>query len=740
MVTGGPKTEVVLVGGGHSHVQLLRRLAMFPVPDLRLTVVLDTPIAIYSGMVPGFIAGQYRTDELEIDVVPLARRAGAQVILSPATSVEAAASLVHLKGRPPIRYDFASLDVGSMVAGLDVPGVREHALPGRPISRFVLEMEAFLDRDGGDAPGKRVRLVVVGAGAGGVEVAFTLRERLRSRGLDVDTTLIDGGSRILPGSPNPLVRRVECHATAREIKILCDTEVTRVGPGRVLAGSGEIEFDLLAWVTDAVGPSVLRRGDLPLGPRGFVRTRSTLQVVGYDNLFAVGDCATLEDYPETAKAGVFAVRQGPFLIDNLLAATHGGSLRTYRPQGEFLALLNLGDGAALGSKWGRSFEGRWVWRLKDWIDRRFVARFQVLDDDGSVRTDFPEMKGEQLMLCGGCAAKVGQSPLERALGRLGDSPPPADVLLGIGAGDDAAVFRTPRGDLVAATVDLFPAFTEDPFLVGRVAAFNALSDLLATGVEPRHALAIIAVPEEARPDEAEEILFQCLSGARSALDEVGVSLLGGHTTTSSKLMAGFAMDGLASGEASLLRLNELEPGHRLILTKPLGTGVMFHADMLGLLPGRWLSELLEAVQRSNVEALRVIREVGGRGVTDVTGFGLAGHLGEMVRSSRVAVEMSLSSVPVLSGALQLLRRGLRSTFHEQNEEGRQRLLVEDGFDEAELAILFDPQTAGGLLFGVDEGRAEEAVERLRTAGDATASVIGVVLEGGREGPRLAVRS
>jgi selenide,water dikinase len=141
-----PRKELVLVGGGHAHVQVLRRLAMAPPSATRVTVVVDTPVAVYSGMVPGFVAGQYRAEELEIDVLPLARRAGARVVMSPMTGLDPRLRLVLLEGRPPIPFDVASLDVGSTVAGLDTPGVREHALPTRPIGVFVRRVEETLAR------------------------------------------------------------------------------------------------------------------------------------------------------------------------------------------------------------------------------------------------------------------------------------------------------------------------------------------------------------------------------------------------------------------------------------------------------------------------------------------------------------------------------------------------------------------------------------------------------------------
>jgi selenide,water dikinase len=310
--------EVVLVGGGHAHVQVLRAFAADPLPNSRLTVLVDRPVALYSGMVPGFVAGQYRADELEIDVRPLARLARARFVETRAVRIDAANRRIEGEDQPPVRYDVASFNIGSTVPGLDVPGIREHALPARPIGVFVERVDEIVARARRHEPGTPFQVVVIGGGAGGVELAFTFHERLRREAeAQVRVSLVESGSRILAGYPTSLIRRVERRSAARGIAIHCNREVI------------------------------------------------------------AADCATLIDHPKTPKAGVYAVREGPYIATNIRASLAGRRLRAYRPQGDFLTLLNLGDGTALGTKWGRSFAGRWVMALKDRIDRRFMRRFQV---------------------------------------------------------------------------------------------------------------------------------------------------------------------------------------------------------------------------------------------------------------------------------------------------------------------------------------------------------------------------
>ena len=373
------KKDIVIVGGGHSHVHVLRAYAASPPPGCRLTVIVDTPTAVYSGMVPGYVAGQYIRDELEIDASALARRAGANVVIGRAVRVDPGRRLIEVAGCPEIPYDVASFNIGSTVAGLDLPGVREYAIPSRPIGLFVTRINEVLEGARRCERGRLFRLVVVGGGAAGVEIAFTLQHRLQGvTGSSIGVVLLDSGTQPLRGYPYSLVRRVARRAAQRGIEVRCDRAANRVEPGRVcLEGGDSIAYDALVWVTGAVSQDIFRNSGVAVDGRGFARVRSTLQFEEHDDLFGTGDCATLVDHPGLAKAGVYAVRQGTVVARNLRAALTGLPLRHYTPQRDFLSLLNLGDGRSVGAKWGFTIEGRWVMKLKDWIDRRFVRRYQL---------------------------------------------------------------------------------------------------------------------------------------------------------------------------------------------------------------------------------------------------------------------------------------------------------------------------------------------------------------------------
>jgi len=671
--------SVVLVGGGHSHVQVLRRWAMAPPKDLRLMVVLDRPIAVYSGMVPGFVAGDYTHTELEIDVVPLARRANAGVILSRAVDLDPVRGEIAVEGRPPLHYDLASIDVGSTVRGLDLPGVLEHALATRPIVDFVRKVDLRIEAL--SALGRAGRILVAGGCTAGSELAFV-------HGPEPDT------------------------------------------------GDEYFEADLVIWATGADPapfPARQTAACLPRDKQGFIEVRDSLQTVGFDDVFAAGDCARLVNHPWVPRAGVYAVRQGPVLERNLRARLEGRPLQSYRPQRNFLSILHLGDGRALATKWGRAVAGPGTLRLKDWIDRRFMKRFQVLDEFGAERPALVGLGGmnsndddEAEMACGGCAAKLGALPLEAALAALAPPPEDSSVVLGLEARDDVAATRDEAGRMTLHNVDVIRAFCDDPFLIGRVAASNALSDLYAKGGRPRYAQAIIGLPDHP-PALARDILYQALAGIRATLDRLDVTLLGGHTTIGDFLTVGLSVSGDGPREEQLLRQAGSRPGDDLLLTQPLGTGAVLAADMQGLARGDWIQSAYAVMLNPNRTASRLAREHKAHAATDVTGFGLAGHLLNLLDESGLIARIERQAVTLLPGARGLWDRGLRSTAHPANHAAFAPRVM--GASEADEGWLFDPQTSGGLLLAIAPERTQAISRAFREAGEPELVRIGCLVAG-----------
>ena len=732
--------DVVLVGAGHSHVTVLRMFGMKPIPGVRLTLISREVHTPYSGMLPGLIAGHYGFDDAHIDTGPLARFAGARLYQDEVVDLDLAGRRVICRRRPPVPYDLLSLNIGSTPNTADVPGASEHAIAVKPIDGFLRRFEALqarvLARKG------RAAVALVGAGAGGVELLLAVEHRLRQAvaraGFDasgLSFVLVSDVPDILPSFPAAFRARFHAVLAARGIAVITGAPVTRVEAGRlILAGYGPLAADEILWTTQAAPARWLAKAGLPLDAHGFLRVDQTLRVVGRDDVFAAGDTIAFSGR-ELPKSGVYAVRAGPALAENIRRTLTGRSLRRFRPQREALYLVSTGGRHAVGSRNGLVVEGDWVWRWKDWIDRRFMRKFNELPEMAPApAAALPPLADREAlkeisaiaMRCGGCGAKVGATVLSRALASI-EPAARADVVVGLDAPDDAALVDVGGEQLSLQTVDYFRAIVDDPYMLGKIAANHSLGDVYAMGGEPQTALAIATVPYGLE-SKVEADLSAMMAGANEVLREAGCALVGGHTSEGAELALGFAVNGLVPATAAL-RKGGLEPGDGLILTKPLGTGTLLAADMRGKAKARWVMAAIAHMIASNAKAAQILRQHGVHAATDVTGFGLIGHLIEMVRASDVDATLAIDRLPLLEGARETVARGIFSSLQPQNVRLRRAIRELATVAEHPLyPMLFDPQTSGGLLAAVPLAEAELCVAALRAAGYAAAEIIGFVAE------------
>jgi selenide,water dikinase len=349
--------DIVLIGGGHSHVGVLHMFAMKPLPGVRLTVICTDTDTPYSGMLPGYIAGHYAFDEVHIDLRRLAAFAGARYYLDEVIGIDRASRRVLCRHRPPVPYDALSINIGSTPQLAQVAGAGEHALPVKPIRRFNERWLALLERVC-QQPGA-MTLALVGAGAGGVELTLAMQYRLRREwvalGRDPDELhfhLFSADPQIL-STHNARVRDAfDRELAARGVVVHRGAKVTQVSAGRLQTDSGEVlAADEIIWVTQAGGAAWLGDTGLALDEKGFIRVRDTLQTETDPVIFAAGDCAAMIDHP-LEKAGVFAVRMARPLAENLRRTLLGRALIHYRPQQRWLALISTGDRHAIASRGG----------------------------------------------------------------------------------------------------------------------------------------------------------------------------------------------------------------------------------------------------------------------------------------------------------------------------------------------------------------------------------------------------
>ena len=748
MLSSLPRHSIVLLGIGHTNAHVLRMWRMRPLRDARLTCVSHFAEATYSGMLPGTLAGLYPPGRMQIDLVRLCAAAGARLILSEVTALEAENRLLHFADRPPLPFDVLSIGIGSAPRrdGARITG--DAVLPIKPMQTFLARLDERLCALGERVAGRPLRIAIVGGGAGGVEIAFCLPFHLRKThgGLPHELLLVDGGPRLAAGLPPRTGEVARRELESRGVRVLLGQGVREVAADRLAFDDGREEpVDLVLWSTGAAAPPELARWGLPTDAAGFLIRRPTLQVAADAPIFAVGDAASCPEGP-LPKAGVYAVRQGPVLWDNLGRMLRGEELAEYKPQRGFLSLLATGDRRAILSYKGLTFHGRWCWRLKDRIDGRFMDMYQDYSpamagaDASSLGGDAAHGKSpasRPAMRCTGCGGKVGAGVLARALARL-EIPPSPHVLLGLEAPDDAAIVRPVDGRPIVVTADFFASFLDDPYLVGRVAALNAASDLFATGARPLAALALATLPL-GPPKEQEQLLYELLAGGLHELRKMGATLVGGHTIEGPQMTIGYSM--LADAGTSLPRTkSRLRPGDVLVLTKPLGSGVLLAAHAQARCRAAWFLALLPVLLESNQAAAELCEEFDIAAVTDVTGFGLAGHLLEMLRASHASAELRLEDVPLLPGVAELVAEGIASTLAPANRAAEAEMAAsEERRRAARYAALFDPQTSGGLLLGVAESRVEDLLRRLAELSDVPAAAIGRVAAPREGSPRLVVR-
>ncbi|NES25120.1 MAG: selenide, water dikinase SelD, partial [Symploca sp. SIO3E6] len=379
-----------------------------------------------------------------------------------------------------------------------------------------------------------------------------------------------------------------------------------------------------------------------------------------------------------------------------------------------------GDGEM--GRWGDGEMGRWgdgeMGRRGDgemgrWGDGEMGRR-----GDGG-REILPEM------YCAGCGAKVGSKTLEKVLKRLSVKENP-NIIIGLDNPDDAAVLQVPPGQLLVQTVDYFRSLIDDPYIFGQIATNHCLSDIFAMGATPQSALAIATIPYSTE-DKIEETLYQLMSGANKILQESQSNLIGGHTSEGAQLAFGLSCNGLVAPN-QILRKSGMKPGQMLILTKAIGKGTLFAADMRYQAKGRWIEQAIASMLLSNQTAAQVFLEYGATACTDITGFGLLGHLVEMVKASQVGVELYLDAIPILPGARETIQRGITSSLHSQNL--RQAIYLNNATqvsDWVKYQLLFDPQTSGGLLAAIPSENVDECIKKLKMFGHQQSCLIGKVI-------------
>ena len=583
------------------------------------------------------------------------------------------------------------------------------------------------DRSTGDAG--NVSIAIVGAGVGGFELLLSIHHALGKRGTNAKLHWIIRGSEPLKQQPAKVRSMALQQCRDKGIDVHLNFDVAKVEENSLTSDSGGVvSFDEVLWVTAATAPDWPGKAGLDTVGRNFIAVNDHMQSTSHPQVFACGDVATQTANP-SPKAGVFAVRQAPVLFENLRRAATGQSLQRYRPQKNFLSLISLGEASAVASRNGIVVQGDWVWQWKDWIDTKFMRKFSDLperDMPPQRVADIPDGLHEgdkktasDYMFCGGCGAKVGPEVLAAVLTELQPCNSDAVVMSKHGIADDSCLINT-GGRRLVQSVDQIRANISDAYLFGRIAALHSLSDVYAGGGVPDSALALVTVGFSEADIQRRDLALM-MSGAVEELNAAGCMLAGGHSSVGPEAMLGFVVNGFERG--NMASADDASAGDVLILTKPLGTGVVMAAHMRAQANGEDVANVIDMMLLSNGPAAKVFSAKGAFCMTDVTGFGLLGHTLNLLdrvnadRQEQLQVTLDLSRVPVVDAAVDLSRRSFKSSLYAQNAHFRGRLFgavpadVSDG--QVRERLLMDPQTNGGMLAIVPQATATDCLQQLK---------------------------
>ena len=678
--------SLVLVGAGHSNIALIRRFAMDPLEGVRLVVINPESTAPYSGMLPGFLAGQYIADELFIDVAALCKQAGARFIRGSLERVDTASKMLLIRHQafPNVRelyipYDYAVLNTGAAPAD-SFPSTHAGCYYVKPIRELLIDLPRIDERM---RRGNR-SMVIAGGGAAGIELAFAFRARYGSdatitlvsrRSIDHDNALSAGAS---------VIRRA---LEEKRITLIESVEVTEAVVGEVRLSDGRsVAAYVVCVATPVRAPSWIEQSGLA-GKDGFLNVNAELQVDDYEGLYASGDIVNLPS--SRGRSGVMAVRAGQYLAKALVQKIQGRHVSPFRPQRHWLTLLNLGDGEAIAVRGSLAYKGASLFKLKDRIDQKFIARFKPR-----------KMSSAEAMRCEGCAAKL-----------------PGDMLTSVfGQQFEDGAITTQQGVSRIRSIDALTHLVDDPYLIGALAMRHAVSDVWAMGASPTTALTLIAV-ERALSQHIEASDFvQAQAGLQDAAHAYGVEIVGGHSLSLNQPMIAVEVEGEC---ARPVRKNSVMAGDELWITGPVGSGILFSALASGLTIGASIDQWVTNALKSLFEASQIAAREGVHAMTDVTGFGLAGHLREMLSWNNLGIQWA-EKIVTFSGVDECIARGIQSTAYVDNVRYAQQI-----GHKAPSAVVFDPQTCGPLLIAASPGIAKRVVHIWEEAG-LSPQQIGVV--------------
>ena len=686
--------DLVLIGGGHSHLSVLMKLSKRPINGNRITLItneIDTP---YSGMIPGYIEGIYSWRDSHIDLYRLCLKLNVRFIHAEVERVSAYEKEIYFKDRPKIKFDVLSINTGIQSNNREIKGAAKYCLPVKPISKLA---NNFLNKITNFKS-----IAFIGGGAGSVELALAIKKRFLNINQDIKITIITGKRGLL--STFPQKTKLTSLKTLEKFKIdiIEYKRVLEVKPKQIiLSDKSMLKIDKAILSTNSMTPKWLAKSDILLTKDNYILVNKSFQT-NYKYVFASGDVIDFNNQ-NLKKAGVFAVRSGKPLAINIKQFILGKKLVEYKFNKNYLALIGTSKRSAIATKYNLTFNSRFFFYLKKYIDQNFIKKFsdfrirkkftlEALKTD--VLNIFVKHKEKitdknDIMQCKGCAAKVPLNALKQAL--------PKDI---VSTSEDAV--SVPGHPELYQTVDMISSIITDPFLLGKIAANHSISDMVSVNSKITSAMMILQLPLSKTEINSRD-LEQVLLGANEIFKTIDCPLIGGHTMIGKDKdpIIGFSILGQKQKKIKIVKnRRKIKTKDLLILTEKIGSGLIFAGINNYLIDSYFQIDVIKQMIKGNLNFGKISNQLNILSMTDITGFGLANHLLNLIKrdNSKTGLTIYPNKIPLFEGVNECLNKDIKSSLFKSNYDIAQKDIIYKR-DKSKLDnILYDPQTVGGIAF------------------------------------------
>ncbi len=702
--------DLVLIGGGHSHLSVIMELSKKPLKGNRITLIsneIDTP---YSGMIPGFIEGIYSWRESHIDLYKLCIKLNIRFIHSEVTKISATKKEIHLKGRPKLKFDVLSINSGIESNYKKIEGAQRNCVPVKPISKlannFLKEIKNFNS------------IAFIGGGAGSVELALALKKRLKDTIKNFEITIVSGKNGLLSSFPKK-TKQISLNALKEaNIKLIDNKEVVQVKKDRLIMSDGSflnVEKSILS--TNAMAPKWIEKSDIKLNEESFIIVNDAFQT-NHKFIFAAGDIVDFNE-ENLKKTGVFAVRSGKPLAKSIRNYILNHKNFTYKFNKHYLSLIGLSNGLAIASKYNFSYSTKLNFYLKKYIDQKFIKKFNEVNHNqiSRIKKNFVSYfyktfkinniyKHNDInqMQCKGCAAKVPFNALKNTLSKKI-----------ISTSEDATPINTYPN--LFQSVDMINAIISDPYVLGKIAANHAISDIISVNSKIISTMMILQLPLSKSIINSRD-LEQVSYGANKIFKSYNCSIDGGHTMIGKDQdpVIGFAITGEQKKPLNFKKINrKIKVNDILILTNKIGTGIVFAGINNDLIDSYFQIEVIKQMEDGNIAFGNITEKLKILSMTDITGFGLANHLLNLIKrdNGKTGLTIFPKKIPIFKGVKEAIKKRVKSSLFDNNYLIAKKNIVysrnEDSVDE----ILYDPQTVGGLAFIIPKEEKEKQFQLLK---------------------------